>query len=547
MKNKKKSGGGCLSMIGLAIGCPFVITLIAVFNDELGLPAWLKMFLEMFFDLLDDLYIADLFIMASPWLAILGVILISVNQMMKIKRKSGGVCLKMIGIAIGCPVVLKLIVVFSYEVGFGMPARLVEFFLMTSPWLTILGVILIVVGVSKRKTRIRIEREHIRIEREKNDLLDIIKQLEELMDSYSDKSNLTVEETKTAWIKYNDTIRLMGINHINDDAVYHVYSGIGVFLRRKTDDEFAKTIQNKLWDFYYQIAYRYELDAESQKALLSYLFELFRADREKNNYRYYGDYCWNGYSNLPYAYNDWNAKLLKLIEEGCRKEIPYAIHLLAHCYYEREVVELRDYDKAFALYQQAAQLGDIQSVYMMGRCYEKGNGTKKNPQKAGDCYQYAYDYSKDAKYADALDKLYTAQKWDKNRYSPDIFVNNTAVLKKDNLGAIREKLEKYARTDLATAELRVLAVSVGMLQEDIVNSYISCFERSARDDEMYQKIDLLRNKDYFTMEIADKAHFVRKLRNHAAHEGNQNEPITVENVRTQILYVQDIVEYYAAY
>ena len=71
-----------------------------------------------------------------------------------------------------------------------------------------------------------------------------------LVDDYTNLSNPTDEETKTAFIEYNDAIRLLGINHINDDAVYHIYSGIGVFLRRKTDDEFAKTIQNKLLDFY---------------------------------------------------------------------------------------------------------------------------------------------------------------------------------------------------------------------------------------------------------------------------------------------------------
>ena len=421
----------------------------------------------------------------------------------------------------------------------------------------LLGVIFLCIGsyiilrmVRSKKNKARaLDAERRKKEQEGQYIIEMIDKLQLLLKSYSEILAHKVEETKTAWLECNNILRTL-VTSKYDDNVFHVYSEVGHSLSYKMskDGELSNEILLKLWDFYYQVAYTYDLDFHDQEKLLSYLLGCFRGSYE-NNYRSCGDYSAGKYCeiSLPYTRSEWEAKLLDLLEEGCRRGSALGARFLAHCYYAREVVELRDYDKAFALYQQAAQLGDIQSVYMMGRCYEKGNGTKKNPQKAGDCYQYAYDYSKDAKYADALDKLYTAQKWDKNRYSPDIFVNNTAVLKKDNLGAIREKLEKYARIDLATAELRVLAVSVGMLQEDIVNSYISCFERSARDDEMYQKIDLLRNKDYFTMEIADKAHFVRKLRNHAAHEGNQNEPITVENVRTQILYVQDIVEYYAAY
>lgn len=448
---------------------------------------------------------------------------------------------------IGIGIAMILLAAVLLVIGFAGTYKTLEVLSSVAIFLFLIGIVLIGVGVNIRReeTYARIVARNEKKAREA--LLDRLNQLEGLIDSYSSKSNPSAEETRVAWAEYNDTIRLMGINHINDDAVYHVYSGIGVFLSRTTDDEFAKKIQNKLWDFYYQIAYRYDLDAESQKALLSYLFELFRADREKNKYRYYGDYCWHGYNNLPYAYNDWNAKLLKLIEEGCRKEIPYAIHLLAHCYYEREVVELRDYNKAFVLYQQAAQLGDIHSVYMLGKCYENGHGTKRNPQKAGDCYQYAYDLSKEKRYADALDKLYTAQKWDKNRYSPDIFTNNMAVMKKDDLETIREKLAKYARTDLDMAELRVVAVSVGMLQEDVVNSFIACYESGSIKDGQSDKINLLRNKGHFTDEIANKAHTVRKLRNRGAHDDDHSEPIKVEEVRTAISYMKEIVEYYAAY
>ena len=410
------------------------------------------------------------------------------------------------------------------------------------------GVVLWGYSIKWLKEEIAYYKRNQQLEKQKKQQKKRTADMTTLLDRYAATVNPSAEETESAWVECNDRLReITSDKPVN--GLFLIFDSSNEIKFPMLSEDWIKNeeIRLKLWDFYYRIAYAYCLNLVEQCNLLRYLTDCFRRYDCPDSFPDYNDVYGPKYHGLPYEIEEWNEKLLKLLEKGCKKDNAAALSCLAWCYYKKVAVDLRDYDKAFALYQQAAQLGDIHSVYMLGKCYENGHGTKRNPQKAGDCYQYAYDLSKDKRYADALDKLYTAQKWDKNRYSPDIFVNNTAVLKKDNLEAIREKLEKYARTDLATAELRVLAVSVGMLQEDVVNSYISCFERSARDDEMYQKIDLLRNKDYFTKEIADKAHFVRKLRNHAAHEGNQNEPITVENVRTQILYVQDIVEYYAAY
>ena len=421
----------------------------------------------------------------------------------------------------------------------------------------LLGVIFLCIGsyiilrmVRSKKNKARaLDAERRKKEQEGQYIIEMIDKLQLLLKSYSEILAHKVEETKTAWLECNNILRTL-VTSKYDDNVFHVYSEVGHFLSYKMskDGELSNEILLKLWDFYYQVAYTYDLDFHDQEKLLSYLLGCFRGSYE-NNYRSCGDYSAGKYCeiSLPYTRSEWEAKLLDLLEEGCRRGSALGARFLAHCYYAREVVELRDYDKAFALYQQAAQLGDIQSVYMMGRCYEKGNGTKKNPQKAGDCYQYAYDCSKDAKYADALDKLYTAQRWDKNRYSPDIFTNNMAVMKKDDLETIREKLSKYAQTDLDTAELRVLAVSVGMLQEDVVNSFIACYESASIKDGQSDKINLLLNKGHFTDEIANKAHTIRKLRNRGAHDDDRAEPIKVEEVRTVISYMKEIVEYYATY
>lgn len=392
-------------------------------------------------------------------------------------------------------------------------------------------------------------------------------QITKMLDDYVQKSNPTAEETKAVWAKYmaeyNDLFGNSNgsiskgterepIPHVFTDAGRSVYGLMNGYLgnhdTREKAGEVRKEFTLKLWNFYYHIAFRFDLDPVDQGNLLDYLVRCFRAEyRTRGDFGdYQGSYGPKSH-DLPYEIEEWNEKLLKLLEEGCNKDNAAALRCLAWCYYEKVAVDLRDYNKAFALYQQAAQLGDIHSVYMLGKCYENGHGTKRNPQKAGDCYQYAYDLSKEKRYADALDKLYTAQKWDKNRYSSDIFTNNMAVMKKDDLETIREKLSKYAQADLDTAELRVLAVSVGMLQEDVVNSFIACYESASIKDGQSDKINLLRNKGHFTDEIANKAHTVRKLRNRGAHDDDHAEPIKVEEVRTAISYMKEIVEYYAAY
>jgi hypothetical protein len=244
--------------------------------------------------------------------------------------------------------------------------------------------------------------------------------------------------------------------------------------------------------------------------------------------------------------DQWDAQCLALLEEGSRKESVIGMYYLAYCYYEKVIVELRDYDKAFSLYQRAAQLGNMRAAYMMGQCYEFGRGTKKNYQRAGDCYQYAYNATKHKGYAEALDELYTAQKWDKARYSPDIFICNTAVMRKANLEKLKDDAAKYAQANLNTTDLKILAVSIGTILEEIVNSFVECHENAYLKDSLDEKITLLRNKGYFSKDIANKAHRIRKLRNRGAHNA-AGEVITADELQEAIDNIQEIVAYYGQY
>ena len=72
--------------------------------------------------------------------------------------------------------------------------------------------------------------------------------------------------------------------------------------------------------------------------------------------------------------------------------------------------------------------------------------------------------------------------------------------------------------------------------------------RGASDDmqeSLADKLVILLDRGYFTKEISDKAHFVRKVGNKGAHGGN--EPLTPDAVRKAIVYLRQILEYCARY
>ena len=383
-----------------------------------------------------------------------------------------------------------------------------------------------------------------RVYRMKNEKL---QELIALMDGYMTRANPNAEETKETWAKCCSLLEILisddrsswearkvipKINAVSEYLLYH--KAILCNMRNDQTRNFINVFVAKLWDFYNRIAFTYDLELEGQTALLRYLL------RSDDSYRYGDHYSASRRSEAGDIVDlqDWDAKRIALLEEGCRKNSPIGFYLLAECYY--------DYDKAFELYQRAAQLGYTPAIYMLGQCYAKGRGTKKNYQKAGDCYQYGYNITNDADFAKAVDALYTAYKWDKNRYSPDIFTGGVQTMQKANLVRIKEEVAKYAQTDLNTADPRILAVSVRMVLEEIVNSFVECFESTCVNNRLDEKITLLQNKGYFTKEIANQAHGVRMIGNRAAHNSG-GEAITVDDLQQVLSDIAAIAEYYEQY
>lgn len=327
------------------------------------------------------------------------------------------------------------------------------------------------------------------------------------------------------------------------DQLYRIFTDVCRILDWNHYEHSAPLAENLL-NFYYEIAFSYSIEPQQQEELINYLKWCCRKDSSC----YHGDESTQYRHSVPetFSWDDWDERFLQLLEEGRKKKFAPAIACLAKCYYNYEIVEFRDYDMAFSLYQQAARLGDTTAVYMMGQCYEKGLGTKENTQKAGDCYQYAYNLSKQHGYAEALDNLYTGKKWDKNKYSENIFSDSIQTLIKENLPALRNTVEKYMQTELSAADPKITAIFIRRVLEDVVNSFVECFESQALNDRLDEKITLLRRKGYFTKDISDQAHNIRILGNRGAHNDGSN-PITPEEVCDAFGMLYAVVEYYAQY
>lgn len=405
-------------------------------------------------------------------------------------------------------------------------------------------ILIVTILVEKFKSRLR-DAEREKVEKE---LKDSVKPLSTLFDRYLATSDHTPEETRAAWAKCNEILCDLGINKYQN-SVFHVFSQVRHFLMcninhidaavRERMKEYYHPLVNNLWEFYYQIAFTYDLTPDNQNDLLRYLTSCFRYDSSWDDFKR---------TNAPtdFEWERWDARCLQLLEEGVRKGSHVGTRNMAECYYEKKIVPLRDYDKAFELYQRAAKLGDMYSVYMVGQCYEYGRGTKRNYQKAGDCYRFAYDATQDSAYAAALDELYTAQKWDKNRYSPDIFAPDTNVMKKNNLEDLRGEVTRLFCIDLEDADPKVVAVSIRMILEKVVNSFTECYEPASMNLNLSDKINLLRNKGHFTRDIADLAHKIRKLGNRGAHN-DEGDPIRIEEVQAAVQSIEEFVNYYAQY
>ena len=345
------------------------------------------------------------------------------------------------------------------------------------------------------------------------------------------------------FFKFRDMVKELGIV---TRFVPRIYQDVYRFLATVTTEEYARKFAAKMFLFYKELAHAYDNSNlyGPRKRLLIYLRWCFRNSanpREGDGGAQFYTYLFPGKELYQ-----WDYECLELLEEACASDFSYAKELLANCYYNNdELVDQRDYERAFKLYREAAEAGETKSMYMVGECYEKGRGVKVNFQKAGDCYQYAYEYCSDSSCAAAVDRLYTAGKWDKRKYNPDIFCT-AKEMKKENLDELSAAVAKLERTDLAEADCEAAAGALRRILEKVVNSFVEFYEEDCMKDTLNEKCKLLSRKGYFTKEIDWKARKVRQLGNRGAHDDN-GRPITESELQEGIQNIRDIVEYYRQY
>ena len=273
---------------------------------------------------------------------------------------------------------------------------------------------------ANRAARQAQEQQLLQREQKKQEIIRATEELTKLIDDYVGSN---IRETEAAWKQHLNLMKVFDLsgNDSKDKTLHDVIRILHEMCNYNKSYEFTAN----LLEFYYRVAYTYHLEESDQHRLLAYFYKLKPIEVLS-----------------PYFdWSSWDARFLELLEYGCECESRLAMSYLADCYFFFCHVRGRDYDKAFTLYQQAAQLGRIYAVGQMALCYKNGWGTKKNLQKAGDCCQYGFDQGGGTWYSETLDELYTSGKWDKRKYSPDIFSYNTKKMKKDNLEELRLKLE----------------------------------------------------------------------------------------------------------
>ena len=92
----------------------------------------------------------------------------------------------------------------------------------------------------------------------------------------------------------------------------------------------------------------------------------------------------------------------------------------------------------------------------------------------------------------------------------------------------------------------MIATAFRRCLEMVVNSFVECFETECMKDGLGEKLNLLRRKDYFTKEIADKAHDIRRLGNRGAHDDN-GAAISGDDLQDALLKLEAIIDYYSQY
>ena len=78
------------------------------------------------------------------------------------------------------------------------------------------------------------------------------------------------------------------------------------------------------------------------------------------------------------------------LQESADMGLAKAINLLADLYLKK-VFPSNNYKEAIELYKRGCELGDSRSPYLLGRCYENGQGVDKNIPMALECYEKSYN------------------------------------------------------------------------------------------------------------------------------------------------------------
>ncbi|TCT16021.1 TPR repeat protein [Natranaerovirga pectinivora] len=143
-------------------------------------------------------------------------------------------------------------------------------------------------------------------------------------------------------------------------------------------------------------------------------FEKFAAENSKNAYLILGNYYYRGIEgSVPINYNLASEAYLKAMSIGINTvELPYSnlISIGSYFYYQA-----KKYEMAVYWCNIAADLGDLDSKYILGRCYFDGTGVEKDFQQAflyfkdsaesgiveskkylGICYMYGYGTQKNS-------------------------------------------------------------------------------------------------------------------------------------------------------
>ena len=118
-------------------------------------------------------------------------------------------------------------------------------------------------------------------------------------------------------------------------------------------------------------------------------------------------------------------------------------------------------------------------------------------------------------------------------------------MNKFNLPRLQEMVAGYARLDPNEVDARIIVGSLRMILEEVVNSFVECFERPFLRDSMNSKIMLLRAKGYFPEDLARKAQYVYRIANISVH--GRSDDISADEAKEAIRNIQDIVAYYEQY